>query len=63
MKFRYKKVKLFLCLIKHHAMKAYWRSGSIAPLILCPQHYTDVSNHLHAPAALPPGKEPLAPIG
>jgi hypothetical protein len=30
------KVKLFLSffLTKHHAMKAYWGSGGIAPLIL-----------------------------
>jgi hypothetical protein len=28
------KVKLFLCLTKHHAMKTYWRSGGIAPRIL-----------------------------
>jgi hypothetical protein len=28
------KVKLSLCLTKHHAMKAYWRSGGIAPHIL-----------------------------
>jgi hypothetical protein len=28
------KVKFFLCLIKHHAMKTYWRSGGIAPRIL-----------------------------
>jgi hypothetical protein len=28
------KVKLSLCLTKHHAMKAYWGSGGIAPLIL-----------------------------
>jgi hypothetical protein len=28
------KVKLPLCLTKHHTMKAYWRSGGIAPLIL-----------------------------
>jgi hypothetical protein len=27
------KVKLSLCLTKHHAMKAYWGSGSIAPRI------------------------------
>jgi hypothetical protein len=26
--------KLFLCLTEHHAMKAYWGSGGIAPLIL-----------------------------
>jgi hypothetical protein len=28
------KVKLPLCLTKHHAMKTYWRSGGIAPRIL-----------------------------
>jgi hypothetical protein len=28
------KVKLSLCLTKHHAMKTYWGSGSIAPRIL-----------------------------
>jgi hypothetical protein len=28
------KVKLSLCLTKHHTMKAYWGSGGIAPLIL-----------------------------
>jgi hypothetical protein len=28
------KVKLSLCLTKHHATKAYWGSGDIAPLIL-----------------------------
>jgi hypothetical protein len=27
-------VKLSLCLTKHHAMKAYWGSGGIAPRIL-----------------------------
>jgi len=27
------KVKLPLCLTKHHAMKAYWESGGIAPRI------------------------------
>jgi hypothetical protein len=27
------KVKLSLCLTKHHAMKAYWESGGIAPHI------------------------------
>jgi hypothetical protein len=29
-----KKVKLSLCLTKHHAMKTYWGSGGTAPLIL-----------------------------
>jgi hypothetical protein len=33
-----KKVKLPLCSTKHHAMKAYWGSGGIAPLILWPRH-------------------------
>jgi hypothetical protein len=28
------KVKLSLCLTKHHAMKTYYRSGGIAPRIL-----------------------------
>jgi hypothetical protein len=28
-----KKVKLSLCLTKHHAMKTYWRIGVIAPRI------------------------------
>jgi hypothetical protein len=27
-------VKLSLCLTKHHAMKTYWGSGGVAPLIL-----------------------------
>jgi hypothetical protein len=27
-------VKMFLCLTKHHAMKAYWGSGGITPRIL-----------------------------
>jgi hypothetical protein len=30
----YSKVKLSLCLTKHHAMKTYWGSGGIAPRIL-----------------------------
>jgi hypothetical protein len=32
-------------------MKAYWGNGG------------EVSGQLHAPAALPPGKEPLVTIG
>jgi hypothetical protein len=28
------KVKLSLCLTKHHAMKTYWRNGGISPRIL-----------------------------
>jgi hypothetical protein len=44
-------------------MKAYWGSGGIAPCVLLARHYMEVSGQLHAPAALPPGKEPLVPIG
>jgi hypothetical protein len=43
-------------------MKAYWGSGCIAPLILSPWHYVEVSGQLHAPAALPTRKEPLVPV-
>jgi hypothetical protein len=50
-------------LTKHHAMKAYWGSGGIATLILLPWHWVEVSGQLLSPAALPPGKEPLVPIG
>jgi hypothetical protein len=32
------KGKVITVLIKHHAMKAYWGSGGVAPLILCPRH-------------------------
>jgi hypothetical protein len=32
------KVKMSLCLTKHHAMKVYWGIRGIAPLILSPQH-------------------------
>jgi hypothetical protein len=56
------KVKLSLCLTKHHAMKAYWGSGGIVPRIL-DLGTTWMSGQLHAPAALPPGKEPLVSIG
>jgi hypothetical protein len=27
------KIKLSMCLTKHHAMKAYWESGGVAPNI------------------------------
>jgi hypothetical protein len=57
------KVKVSLCLTKHHAMKAYWRSRGIAPRILDLSAKMEVSGHLHAPAALSPGKEPVVPIG
>jgi hypothetical protein len=42
-------------LIEHDAMKAYFGSGGISPLILWPRHKTEVSGQLHAPTALPPG--------
>jgi hypothetical protein len=45
-------------LTEHHAMKAYWGSGGIASL-LWPRHLMEMSGQLHAPATLPPGKEPL----
>jgi hypothetical protein len=37
-KVKVKKLKLSLCLNKHHAMKAYSGSGGIAPRILWPRH-------------------------
>jgi hypothetical protein len=40
-------------------MKAYYGSGGMAPLILWSRHYVEVSGRFHAPAALPPRKEPL----
>jgi hypothetical protein len=46
-----------------HAIKAYWESGGIAPLILWPRHEMELSGQLHSPADLPPGKEPLVHIG
>jgi hypothetical protein len=52
------KVKLSLCLTKHHAMKTYGESGSLAPRILWPRHKMEVGGQLHDPPALHPGKEP-----
>jgi hypothetical protein len=43
-------------------MKMYLGSEGIAPVIFWPRHYMAVSGQLHAPAALPPGKEPPVPI-
>jgi hypothetical protein len=31
--------------------------------LFLPRQYLEVSGQLHAPAALPPGKEPQVPIG
>jgi hypothetical protein len=50
------KVKLSLCLTKHHAMKKYW--GVEVFLISALD-----GGQLHTPAALPPGKESLIPVG
>jgi hypothetical protein len=38
-------------------------SGGIAPLILRARRYMEVSGQLQAPDAIPPGNEPLLPIG
>jgi hypothetical protein len=43
-------------------MKAYWGSGIIAPCILWPRHYMELSGQLHAPAALTQGKSPRYPL-
>jgi len=42
-------------------MKAYWGSEDTDPHI--PDLGTGLSGQFHAAAALPPGKEPLVPIG
>jgi len=44
------------CLTKHHAM-TYYGSGGIAPHTLS-LALGDMSNQLHTPSTLPPGKEP-----
>jgi hypothetical protein len=54
-------VQLTLCLTKHHAMKAYWGVEVELHAFLI-SALAEVSGQLHAPAALPPGKEPLVPI-
>jgi hypothetical protein len=56
------KVKLSLCLIKHHALKTYWGSGGTAPRILdfgtrwCEWSASSLGRFT-------PGKEPLVSIG
>jgi hypothetical protein len=54
-----KKVKLLMCLTKHHAMKTY---EGVEVQLHRPMPQTEESGQLHAPATLPPGKEPLVPI-
>jgi hypothetical protein len=44
-------------------MKASWGSGGRAPRILWPLYYIEMSSQLHAPTALPPGKEHPVPTG
>jgi hypothetical protein len=63
--FLYKsKVKVVpVLLIKHHAMKAYWGNGSIAPRILDLGSRWEVSGQFHLPVALPPGEESMVSIG
>jgi hypothetical protein len=50
------KVKLSLCLTKHHATKAYRRSGGIAPRILWSRHSFTLR------ALYPQGKSPWYPL-
>jgi len=49
-------------LTEHHDMKTHSGNGGTAPRIIWPRHSMDANGQLHAPAALPPGKEPLVPI-
>jgi hypothetical protein len=55
------KVKLSLCLTTHYTMKALveWLYRST---FSWPRNYLDVTGQLHAPAALPPGKETRYPL-
>jgi hypothetical protein len=57
-----KKVKLSLCLTKHHAMEAYQGSGGIAPLILWPWHLMEVSGQQTPRPLYPQGKSPWYPL-
>jgi hypothetical protein len=47
---------------KHHALKAYWGSGCIAPCILEIGNRGGVSCQLHGPAALSKGKSRRYPL-
>jgi len=52
------KIKLLLCLTKHHSLKTY---GGVE---VQPHAFQmEVSGQLHAPAALPPRKESMLPTG
>jgi len=52
------KIKLSLCVTKHHAIKTYWRSG---PLTSAADG--EVNGELHSTFALPPGTQPPVPTG
>jgi hypothetical protein len=52
------KVKLPLCLTKHHAMKLYWGSGCIAPFVL-----NLVTRWWWVISFTPRGKSPTVPTG
>jgi hypothetical protein len=59
-------VNLSLCLISQALCREdMWGSGGTAPPFLTSalDGGVEVSGQLHAPAALPPGKELLVPIG
>jgi hypothetical protein len=51
------KVKLFLCLTKHHDIKTccWWMYSAMH---IWPRHWKEVSSQLHAPVALVPGNQP-----
>jgi hypothetical protein len=57
-----KGIKSSLCLTKHHPIKTYWGSGSIAPRFLWPRHWVEMRGQLHVPAALPQRKSPHYPL-
>jgi hypothetical protein len=48
-------------LTEHHPMKAYW--GWVTEVYLHVYLTSALDGQLHAPVALPPGKEPLVLIG
>jgi hypothetical protein len=56
------KVKLSLCFNWAPCHESVLGERGIAPLILWRRHKMKVGRQLYAPAALPPGKEPLVPI-
>jgi hypothetical protein len=55
-------ISLPCALSEHHAMKAYWGSGDLAPRLLWPWQYMEMSGQLHVPAAFPQGKSPWYPF-